>query len=56
MLPTPKTSRFVPFLLTALALFFIVREPTHAAQFVTSAFTGLMTVTDSLVTFASALG
>ncbi|MET8049806.1 hypothetical protein ABZU75_19640 [Streptosporangium sp. NPDC005286] len=56
MLPTPKTSRFVPFLLTALALFFIVREPTHAAQFVTSAFAGLMAVTDSLVTFASALG
>ncbi|MDP9847992.1 hypothetical protein [Streptosporangium lutulentum] len=56
MLPTPKTSRFVPFLLTALALFFIVREPAHAAQFATNAFTGLMTVTESLMTFASNLG
>ncbi|WP_371781711.1 hypothetical protein [Streptosporangium subroseum] len=56
MIPTPRPRRFLPFLFTALALFFIVRQPTHAAQFATSAFTGLMTVTDSLVTFASNLG
>ncbi|WP_329089355.1 hypothetical protein [Streptosporangium sp. NBC_01469] len=37
-------------------LFFVVREPVHAAEFATGAFTGLMTVTDSLVTFANALG
>ncbi|MFF5111587.1 hypothetical protein [Streptosporangium sp. NPDC000509] len=56
MIPTPKPRRFLPVLLVIVALFFIVREPTHAAQFATSAFTGLMTVTDSLVTFAGALG
>ncbi|MGJ6968925.1 hypothetical protein ACSDR0_44200 [Streptosporangium sp. G11] len=56
MLPPPKPRRLLPFLLMALALFFIVREPAHAAQFATSAFTGLLAVTDSLVTFASALG
>lgn len=56
MIQTPKPRRLLPVVLVIVALFFIVREPTHAAQFATSAFTGLMTVTDSLVTFASALG
>ncbi|MFD8562146.1 hypothetical protein ACFV1N_33095 [Streptosporangium canum] len=56
MLPTPKTSRFLPFLLVALALFFIVRQPEKAANVATGAMNGLMTVADALVTFAGALG
>ncbi|MER5320860.1 hypothetical protein [Streptosporangium roseum] len=49
MLPTPKTRRFLPLLLMALALFFIVREPAKAATFAT-------TVVEAFTTFASHLG
>ncbi|MGW3363607.1 hypothetical protein ACWDOR_11730 [Streptosporangium canum] len=56
MLPAPKPRRFLPVLLLALALFFIVREPAKAADAATSAFNGLMTVADALVTFAGGLG
>ncbi|MBB2909159.1 cell division protein FtsW (lipid II flippase) [Streptosporangium becharense] len=56
MLPAPKIHRFLPFLLMALALVFIVRQPDKAAAVATGAVTGLMTVTDALVTFASSLG
>ncbi|MGW4638024.1 hypothetical protein ACWEN6_05835 [Sphaerisporangium sp. NPDC004334] len=54
--PTPKTSRFLPLLLAALALFFIVRNPVKAADVATAAFNGLTTVADALVSFAGALG
>lgn len=56
MLPTPKTHRFVPFLLTVVALFFIVRDPAKAADVATATFNGLMTVADALAAFAGALG
>ncbi|MBG0814163.1 hypothetical protein [Planomonospora sp. ID82291] len=56
MLPTPKTRRLVPFLLTVCALFFIVRDPAKAADVATTAFNGLMTVADALAAFAGALG
>lgn len=55
MLPTRKTSRLLPFALTALALFFIVRDPAKAAEMATAAFSGLVTVVDALAAFAGAL-
>lgn len=56
MIPTPKPRRLFPVVLVIAALFFVVREPVHAAEFATGAFNGLMTVASQLVTFAGALG
>ncbi|GAA4215541.1 hypothetical protein [Microbispora amethystogenes] len=55
MLPV-KPQRFLPFLFTVCALFFIVRDPVKAADAATAAFNGLLQVADALVTFASGLG
>ncbi|MGC5011379.1 hypothetical protein ACLQ2R_11490 [Streptosporangium sp. DT93] len=56
MIPTAKPRRLLPFAVLVCLMFFVVREPTKAADIATSTFNGLLTVTDSLVTFASALG
>lgn len=48
--------RFLLYLLAGLALVFVVRQPDKAAAMVTSAFNGLMTVADSLASFANHLG
>ncbi|MFG1753666.1 hypothetical protein [Streptosporangium sandarakinum] len=56
MLPTVKPRRLLPFLLIAVTLFFIVREPAKAATATTAAFSGLVTVVDALATFAGNLG
>ncbi|MFC4529148.1 hypothetical protein [Sphaerisporangium dianthi] len=48
--------RFLLVLLAGLALVFVVRQPDKAATLATSAFNGLMTVTDALASFAGNLG
>lgn len=55
-MPMPKRTRFLPFLLLACALYFIVREPVKAAATATSAMHGLGVVADALIAFASNLG
>ncbi|WP_156056654.1 hypothetical protein [Streptosporangium roseum] len=56
MIPTAKPRRLLPFVVLICLVFFVVREPAKAADVATSAFNGLMTVADALVTFAGALG
>lgn len=56
MLPTPKPRRFIPFLLIALAVFFVVRQPEKTATFTTGAMGALTTVVEAFTTFVSHLG
>ncbi|MFI6907318.1 hypothetical protein ACIBKY_39090 [Nonomuraea sp. NPDC050394] len=48
--------RFLLYVLIALVLIFIVRQPDHAATAATQLFAWLVTVIDALASFATNLG